>query len=96
MERQTQVGITLLIPPVFSWLLVILALNNDPVGLYIIGRLPPVLLDIGYFVGGLVFPSAALVVAVNGLTKKQDQRFNTAVVVLAATFFIATLVPIFA
>ena len=95
MERQTQVGITLLVPPVFSWLLVILVLNDDPVGLYIAGRLPSVVIDIGYLVGGLIFPSAALVVAINGLVKKQDQRFNIAVLILGVIFFIATLIPIF-
>ena len=95
MERQTQVGITLLVPPVLSWLLLILVVNDDPVGLYIAGRLSPIVLDIIYLVGGLIFPSSALVVAINGLVKKQDKRFNISVVVLAALFFLATLIPVF-
>lgn len=95
MQNQTKTGILLLIPPFLVWTLVLLVLFEDPTGLYVIENVSPNILDIGFFVGGLIFPLTSIAVGTNGLWNKQDKAFNIGIIVVSILFLFSTLIITF-
>jgi hypothetical protein len=91
-QNQTKTGILLLIPPFLVWTLVLLVLFEDPTGLYVIENVSPNILDIGFFVGGLIFPLTSTAVGANGLWNKQDKAFNIGIIVVSILFLFSTLI----
>jgi len=94
-QNQTKTGILLLIPPFLVWTLVLLALFEDPTVLYVINNVSPYILDIGFFVGGLIFPLTSIAVGANGLWNKQDKAFNIGIIVVSILFLFSTLIITF-
>jgi len=95
LQNQTKTGIILLIPPFLVWTLVLVALFEDPTGLYVIQNVSPNILDIGFFVGGLIFPLTSIAVGANGLWNKQDKAFNIGIIVVSILFLFSTLIITF-
>ena len=95
MQNQTKTGIILLIPPFLVWTLVLLVLFEDPTGLYVIENVSPNILDIGFFVGGLIFPLTSIAVGANGLWNKQDKAYNIGIIVVSILFLFSTLIITF-
>lgn len=95
MQNQTKTGILLLIPPFLVWTLVLVALFEDPTGLYVIENVSPNILDIGFYVGGLIFPLTSIAVGANGLWNKQDKAYNIGIIVVSILFLFSTLIITF-
>ena len=95
MQSQTKLGLLLLIPPVFLWILVLTALFDQPIAYIFIERIDPPLLDTLYFVSGMIFPAAGFVVGVNNLWKKQEAKYNIWIVIISILFFVSTILAAF-
>ncbi len=83
MNGPTKIGIYLLFPPLLLWALIILFVFDSALAQYLISRMNLQIMDMLFFIAGLVFPGAAFVAGVRGLMMKVDRTPNIVIILIS-------------
>jgi hypothetical protein len=99
MNNQNNLGSYLLFPPAVLWLFMLLLMFDNTLAEYIFSRIDLQVMDIIYYIAGLVFPAAALVVGIRGaLQKEQKERklYNYTIIVISSLMLTLMILMVFA
>lgn len=99
MKNQNNLGSYLLFPPALLWLLILLFMFDNTLAEYIFSRVDLQVLDMLYFIAGMVFPAAALVVGIRGAVQKEQKErklYNYAIIVISSLMLTLMILMVFA
>lgn len=82
--NQAKIGAFLLFPPTVLWLLIILFMFDNTLANYFFASINLQILDFLFYIAGLIFPAAALVVGIGGVLQKQQKSYNFIVIAISA------------
>jgi len=95
MNDHTKLGLYLLCPPAVLWVLITLLIVDSTLAGYVFSRVNMTVMDMVFLVAGFIFPGAALVAGVKGLTNKLDVTVNLTVVVISVVMLVLMVMNIF-
>ena len=96
MNDHTKLGLYLLFPPAALWAMMIFLMVDSTLASYVFARMNMVVMDMVFLIAGFIFPGAALVAGVRGLSKKTDVGVNLPVVVISVLMVVMMATLIFA
>ena len=98
MNNQNRIGSFLLFPPVVLWIVIVMFMFDNTLAQYFFSRMNMQVLDFVFFIAGLVFPAAALVVGVRGVLvakKKRHKAYDYFIIALSSLMLTLMVLIVF-
>lgn len=91
-NNQAKIGVYLLFPPTVLWLIIVLFTLDNTLATYFFTSINEQVMNFIFFIAGMIFPAAALVVGVGGVVHKQQKTYN--LIIIAVSTLMLTLMAL--